>query len=186
MPAMFYLMTSPISLFLRRVSKKYLAPSIYSYPYWRLKSNIRFYKGVFCLFGHPRCILLSELKVSTVESDLFIFSLLPIVRLSAGSDEIFFGTDFNILFISCRPVFGSQVGIDIGFLLCDIVRRDVFFLAFFVLHLHFTDRNIDFSAGSDSTDRLSDTSVLGWVVAGTSSNWAANTCPVSSRAIILH
>ena len=36
-----------------RVSKKYLAPSIYSYPYWRLKSNIRFYKGVFCLFGHP-------------------------------------------------------------------------------------------------------------------------------------
>ena len=20
---------------------------------WRLKSNIRFYKGVFCLFGHP-------------------------------------------------------------------------------------------------------------------------------------
>ena len=33
-----------------RVSKKYLAPSIYSYPYWRLKSNIRFYKGVFCLF----------------------------------------------------------------------------------------------------------------------------------------
>ena len=25
----------------------------YSYPYWRLKSNIRFYKGVFCLFGHP-------------------------------------------------------------------------------------------------------------------------------------
>ena len=35
-----------------RVSKKYLAPSIYSYPYWRLKSNIRFYKGVFCLFGH--------------------------------------------------------------------------------------------------------------------------------------
>ncbi len=31
----------------------YLAPSIYSYPYWRLKSNIRFYKGVFCLFGHP-------------------------------------------------------------------------------------------------------------------------------------
>ena len=38
-----------------RVSKKYLAPSIYSYPYWRLKSNIRFYKGVFCLFGHPRC-----------------------------------------------------------------------------------------------------------------------------------
>ena len=38
-----------------RVSKKYLAPSIYSYPYWRLKSNIRFYKGVFCLFGHPLC-----------------------------------------------------------------------------------------------------------------------------------
>ena len=38
----------------RRVSKKYLAPSIYSYPYWRLKSNIRFYKGVFCLFGHPQ------------------------------------------------------------------------------------------------------------------------------------
>ena len=38
---------------LMRVSKKYLAPSIYSYPYWRLKSNIRFYKGVFCLFGHP-------------------------------------------------------------------------------------------------------------------------------------
>ena len=38
---------------LKRVSKKYLAPSIYSYPYWRLKSNIRFYKGVFCLFGHP-------------------------------------------------------------------------------------------------------------------------------------
>ena len=38
----------------KRVSKKYLAPSIYSYPYWRLKSNIRFYKGVFCLFGHPR------------------------------------------------------------------------------------------------------------------------------------
>lgn len=37
-----------------RVSKKYLAPSIYSYPYWRLKSNIRFYKGVFCLFGHPQ------------------------------------------------------------------------------------------------------------------------------------
>lgn len=37
----------------QRVSKKYLAPSIYSYPYWRLKSNIRFYKGVFCLFGHP-------------------------------------------------------------------------------------------------------------------------------------
>lgn len=37
----------------KRVSKKYLAPSIYSYPYWRLKSNIRFYKGVFCLFGHP-------------------------------------------------------------------------------------------------------------------------------------
>ena len=35
------------------LSKKYLAPSIYSYPYWRLKSNIRFYKGVFCLFGHP-------------------------------------------------------------------------------------------------------------------------------------
>ena len=35
------------------MSKKYLAPSIYSYPYWRLKSNIRFYKGVFCLFGHP-------------------------------------------------------------------------------------------------------------------------------------
>ena len=39
-----------------RVSKKYLAPSIYSYPYWRLKSNIRFYKGVFCLFGHPHMI----------------------------------------------------------------------------------------------------------------------------------
>ena len=38
---------------IKRVSKKYLAPSIYSYPYWRLKSNIRFYKGVFCLFGHP-------------------------------------------------------------------------------------------------------------------------------------
>ena len=38
----------------KRVSKKYLAPSIYSYPYWRLKSNIRFYKGVFCLFGHPQ------------------------------------------------------------------------------------------------------------------------------------
>ena len=38
---------------MKRVSKKYLAPSIYSYPYWRLKSNIRFYKGVFCLFGHP-------------------------------------------------------------------------------------------------------------------------------------
>ena len=37
-------------------SKKYLAPSIYSYPYWRLKSNIRFYKGVFCLFGHPRFV----------------------------------------------------------------------------------------------------------------------------------
>ena len=42
----------------KRVSKKYLAPSIYSYPYWRLKSNIRFYKGVFCLFGHPLCFLL--------------------------------------------------------------------------------------------------------------------------------
>ncbi|MBS6592458.1 MAG: hypothetical protein KH358_00745 [Odoribacter splanchnicus] len=44
---------------LNRLSKdltrlyEYLAPSIYSYPYWRLKSNIRFYKGVFCLFGHP-------------------------------------------------------------------------------------------------------------------------------------
>lgn len=38
---------------IKRASKKYLAPSIYSYPYWRLKSNIRFYKGVFCLFGHP-------------------------------------------------------------------------------------------------------------------------------------
>ncbi len=35
---------------------KYLAPSIYSYPYWRLKSNIRFYKGVFCLFGHPHLL----------------------------------------------------------------------------------------------------------------------------------
>ena len=41
-----------LSELLKRVSKKYLAPSIYSYPYWRLKSNIRFYKGVFCLFGH--------------------------------------------------------------------------------------------------------------------------------------
>lgn len=41
-----------------RVSKKYLAPSIYSYPYWRLKSNIRFYKGVFCLFGHPLLFLI--------------------------------------------------------------------------------------------------------------------------------
>ena len=45
-----------------RVSKKYLAPSIYSYPYWRLKSNIRFYKGVFCLFGHP--LFLSYFNVS--------------------------------------------------------------------------------------------------------------------------
>ena len=47
----------------KRVSKKYLAPSIYSYPYWRLKSNIRFYKGVFCLFGHP--LLHSILKKRT-------------------------------------------------------------------------------------------------------------------------
>ena len=44
-----------------RVSKKYLAPSIYSYPYWRLKSNIRFYKGVFCLFGHPHSILILQI-----------------------------------------------------------------------------------------------------------------------------
>ena len=43
-----------------RVSKKYLEPSIYSYPYWRLKSNIRFYKGVFCLFGHPHHKLSQE------------------------------------------------------------------------------------------------------------------------------
>ena len=35
-------------------------PSIYSYPYWRLKSNIRFYKGVFCLFGHPLRISFSQ------------------------------------------------------------------------------------------------------------------------------
>ena len=45
-----------------RVSKKYLAPSIYSYPYWRLKSNIRFYKGVFCLFGHPHILFMNELR----------------------------------------------------------------------------------------------------------------------------
>ena len=49
-----------------RVSKKYLAPSIYSYPYWRLKSNIRFYKGVFCLFGHPHLTkLLLSLRIRT-------------------------------------------------------------------------------------------------------------------------
>ena len=46
----------------RRVSKKYLAPSIYSYPYWRLKSNIRFYKGVFCLFGHPLFLFCPKFK----------------------------------------------------------------------------------------------------------------------------
>ena len=47
---------------MKRVSKKYLAPSIYSYPYWRLKSNIRFYKGVFCLFGHP--LFIFEIVIS--------------------------------------------------------------------------------------------------------------------------
>ena len=46
----------------KRVSKKYLAPSIYSYPYWRLKSNIRFYKGVFCLFGHP--LKFSDIRIN--------------------------------------------------------------------------------------------------------------------------
>ena len=31
----------------------YFLGTFTEYPYWRLKSNIRFYKGVFCLFGHP-------------------------------------------------------------------------------------------------------------------------------------
>ena len=51
-----------------RVSKKYLAPSISSYPYWRLKSNIRFYKGVFCLFGHPHSFSVFEFPVSEKRS----------------------------------------------------------------------------------------------------------------------
>ena len=42
-----------------------MAPSIYSYPYWRLKSNIRFYKGVFCLFGHPHILNLQVYFPST-------------------------------------------------------------------------------------------------------------------------
>ena len=49
-----------------RVSKKYLAPSIYSYPYWRLKSNIRFYKGVFCLFGHPHDYSVFSVNVNII------------------------------------------------------------------------------------------------------------------------
>ena len=58
----------------KRVSKKYLAPSIYSYPYWRLKSNIRFYKGVFCLFGHPLAL--------TAE---YLFSMICIYQKKAVS-----------------------------------------------------------------------------------------------------
>ncbi len=90
-----------------RVSKKGKIPPCRIGCLISVSIGIRINRGCQMLFGHPR-ILLSELKVSTVESDLFIFSLLPIVRLSAGSDEIFFGTDFNILFISCRPVFGES------------------------------------------------------------------------------
>ena len=59
-----------------RVSKKYLAPSIYSYPYWRLKSNIRFYKGVFCLFGHPH---LTKLLLSP-NKNIFVYYLKQIIR----------------------------------------------------------------------------------------------------------
>ena len=57
----------------KRVSKKYLAPSIYSYPYWRLKSNIRFYKGVFCLFGHPQTLIIKkQLSFSKKFSPVFV------------------------------------------------------------------------------------------------------------------
>ena len=35
----------------------YFLGTFTEYPYWRLKSNIRFYKGVFCLFGHPPFVI---------------------------------------------------------------------------------------------------------------------------------
>jgi len=63
-----------------RVSKKYLAPSIYSYPYWRLKSNIRFYKGVFCLFGHPLFIRTPDgdfFRIFNSQRDIFDFLFTP-------------------------------------------------------------------------------------------------------------
>ena len=105
MPAMFYLMTSPISLFLRRVSKKYLAPSIYSYPYWRLKSNIRFYKGVFCLFGHPLMTALSS-SVAALRS----LSSANAVRM-ASMFPLSFSFRLNAIFLDIYGCRSGQLGI---------------------------------------------------------------------------
>ena len=83
----------------KRVSKKYLAPSIYSYPYWRLKSNIRFYKGVFCLFGHP--LLLFNHQPETGAVNVLYLYILIVFKIFPQFSHI------NIHTSGCKIIIGS-------------------------------------------------------------------------------